>query len=133
MLQDRTALFIIWMIVPGVKTCPAMPGDYVVSLFSAAVIAAVGNIPFDATEMSMREFFESYKYSVRSVRLLTERDTNRPRGIGYIEFFDEATAQAVLRNMSKIQMGGRTLRIDQYDPGATVRARDARYNLWWWG
>ena len=66
----------------------------------------------------MREVFDQYKIAVRSVRLLTDRETNRPRGIAYVEFYDEASAQSVLRNMGKAEMGGRQLRIVPYEPGA---------------
>ncbi len=44
----------------------------------------VGNLSYDVTENEVRELFASYG-EVHSVKLITDRDTGRPRGFGFVE------------------------------------------------
>ena len=53
----------------------------------------VGNLAFSATEDEVRQVFETYR-DVASVRLLTDRDTGRPRGFGFVEMPDAREARA---------------------------------------
>lgn len=43
-------------------------------------------------------------------RIVTERDTGKPRGFGFIEFFDIPTAESAIRNLSGKDFKGRTIR-----------------------
>jgi len=71
----------------------------------------VGNLSFDATEEEVREFFEQHG-TVLAVRLVTDRDTGRPRGFGFVEMDDEdADKEAEATN--GVEFGGRTLRVDE--------------------
>ena len=47
----------------------------------------VGNLPFSASEDEVRELFEPFG-AVESVHLVTDRDTGRPRGFGFVEMED---------------------------------------------
>ena len=42
---------------------------------------------------------------------MTERDTGKPRGFGFVEFHDIATADSAIRNLSGTEFNGRTIRI----------------------
>ncbi|MCK4774340.1 MAG: RNA-binding protein, partial [Candidatus Krumholzibacteria bacterium] len=44
----------------------------------------VGNLPFDATQEAVRAAFEAHG-TVHDVSLVTDRDTGRPRGFGFVE------------------------------------------------
>ena len=44
-------------------------------------------------------------------RIVTERETGKPRGFGFIEFFDIPTAESAIRNLSGSELNGRTIRI----------------------
>ena len=44
----------------------------------------VGNLPFSATEQEIRDLFSEYG-EVASVSLITDRETGRPRGFGFVE------------------------------------------------
>jgi RNA recognition motif-containing protein len=43
-------------------------------------------------------------------RIVTERETGKPRGFGFVEFFDIATADSAIRNLSGLELSGRTIR-----------------------
>ncbi|PRW59679.1 cleavage stimulating factor 64-like [Chlorella sorokiniana] len=70
----------------------------------------VGNLSYDLTEQDVIEHF-SQVGPVKHVRIVTERDTGKPRGFGFIEFFDIPTAESAIRNLSGKEFKGRTIRI----------------------
>ncbi|MEJ2206333.1 MAG: RNA-binding protein, partial [Gemmatimonadota bacterium] len=45
----------------------------------------VGNLPFSADESAVRSLFEQNERTVAEVKLITDRDTGRPRGFGFVE------------------------------------------------
>ncbi|MBU0690683.1 RNA-binding protein [bacterium] len=69
----------------------------------------VGNFPFTATEDEIREMFSVYG-TVDSVELLTDRETGRPRGFGFIQMENYAEAMSKLDGKD---MGGRALRVNE--------------------
>jgi RNA recognition motif-containing protein len=71
----------------------------------------VGNLPFSATEEEIRELFEQHG-AVQSVRLITDRETGRPRGFGFVEMDDDA-AQTAIEALDGTDMGGRSLRVNE--------------------
>lgn len=44
-------------------------------------------------------------------RIVTERESGKPRGFGFVEFYDAATAESAIRNLSGTELNGRTMRI----------------------
>lgn len=50
-----------------------------------------------------------------------DRDTGKPKGFGFCEFADEATAHSAIRNLNKQDVGGRQLRVDYADRGAAAQ------------
>jgi RNA recognition motif-containing protein len=74
----------------------------------------VGNLPFNATEESVRELFSHYG-TVDSVNLITDRETGRPRGFGFVEMADEG-AVAAIAALDKQDFGGRALNVNEARP-----------------
>ena len=70
----------------------------------------VGNLPFSATETAVRELFEQHG-SVESVNLITDRDTGRPRGFGFVEMQDGG--EAAMSALNGIEMDGRNLTVNE--------------------
>ncbi len=66
----------------------------------------VGNLPYSATEDELRETFGEHG-TVESVSLITDRETGRPRGFGFVEM-DSA--------LDGKDMGGRSLRVNEARP-----------------
>lgn len=71
----------------------------------------VGNLPFSASEDELRELFATYG-NVDSVRLMTDRDTGRPRGFGFVTMSDTDAASAIQALDGK-DFGGRNLRVNE--------------------
>jgi RNA recognition motif-containing protein len=74
----------------------------------------VGNLPFTATTDEVTELFEQYG-SVESVNLVTDRDTGRPRGFGFVEM-DDAGGDKAIRALDGTAFGGRNLKINEARP-----------------
>eukprot|EP00050_Salpingoeca_kvevrii_P020581 m.100290 g.100290 ORF g.100290 m.100290 type:complete len:365 (+) comp8925_c0_seq2:2203-3297(+) len=71
----------------------------------------VGNIPYEATEEQLREVF-SQVGDVVHFRLMFDKDTGKPKGFGFCEYKDSATAESAMRNLNGHEFGGRQLRVD---------------------
>ncbi|HPF24941.1 MAG TPA: hypothetical protein PK159_00005, partial [Steroidobacteraceae bacterium] len=65
----------------------------------------VGNLPFSATQESLRELFAAHG-TVDSVSLITDRDTGQPRGFGFVEM-PAADAQRAMQTLNGQNFGGR--------------------------
>jgi len=74
----------------------------------------VGNLPFSVTEDELREMFERFG-EVQSVKLITDRETGRPRGFGFVEM-ENADADAAIKELNNTEMGGRMLKVNQSEP-----------------
>ncbi len=73
----------------------------------------VGNLPFTATDDEVRELFSEYG-AVTSVSLITDRETGRPRGFGFVEM--ESGADEAIQALANHSMGGRNLNINEARP-----------------
>ena len=73
----------------------------------------VGNLPFSATEQEVRNMFEEHG-TVNEVNLVTDRETGRPRGFGFVEMADGA--DEAIQALDKSDMGGRTLNVNEARP-----------------
>ncbi len=71
----------------------------------------VGNLPFSATEDSVRALFSKHG-TVEKVSLITDRDTGRPRGFGFVEMSSADAARAI-QALNGTDMGGRPLRVNE--------------------
>jgi RNA recognition motif-containing protein len=71
----------------------------------------VGNLPFSATEAEIRSLFEQHG-QVESVKIVTDRDTGRPRGFGFVDMPAD-DAQNAIQHMNGFEMNGRPLRVNE--------------------
>ena len=69
----------------------------------------VGNLPFSASENDVRDLFAQYG-EVHSVKLVSDRDTGRPRGFGFVEMDNADEAQQALDNYA---LDGRNLKVNE--------------------
>lgn len=79
----------------------------------------VGNLPFTASEDELRALFTSYG-AVESVRLITDRDSGKPRGFGFVEMADNEAARAI-QELNGKDFDGRALRINEAEPRTPKR------------
>src|ERR1700747_3081203 len=71
----------------------------------------VSTLPFSATDAEVRELFAQHG-TVESVSLITDRDTGRPRGFGFVEM-SRADASRAIQTLNGKQLGGRPLRVNE--------------------
>jgi RNA recognition motif-containing protein len=71
----------------------------------------VGNLPFTANETEVRDLFGQFG-AVESVSLITDRETGRPRGFGFVEM-SRADATSAIQSLNGKDMGGRPLRVNE--------------------
>jgi RNA recognition motif-containing protein len=71
----------------------------------------VGNLSFDTTEDSLRELFSKHG-TVESTRLISDRDTGRPRGFGFVEM-PNSDASRAMQALNGYELDGRTLRVNE--------------------
>jgi RNA recognition motif-containing protein len=71
----------------------------------------VGNLPWSTTEEELRQMFTEMG-EVQSVALITDRETGRSRGFGFVELDDEG-AQKAISELNGKDMGGRALRVNE--------------------
>jgi RNA recognition motif-containing protein len=74
----------------------------------------VGNLPYTANEDELRELFSQHG-EVVSVSLVTDRETGRPRGFGFVEMPADDADEAISALDGK-DMGGRALRVNEARP-----------------
>ncbi len=75
----------------------------------------VGNLPFSATDAEIQSLFEQHG-TVSRVNLITDRETGRPRGFGFVEMVDEAEGQAAIEALNGYEMSGRALTVNEARP-----------------
>ena len=68
----------------------------------------VGNLPFSATNDEVTDLFSEYG-EVESVHLVTDRDTGRPRGFGFVEM--TSGGDEAIEALNQYDMGGRSLKV----------------------
>ena len=81
----------------------------------------VGNMPWSATEIQIRDLFSAHG-TVNSVNVVTDRETGRARGFAFVEMEDGA--DAAIQALNGYDMGGRNLKVNEAQPKAP---RSPRY------
>jgi RNA recognition motif-containing protein len=75
----------------------------------------VGNFSFSMTENDLRELFTPFG-AVESVSLVTDRDTGRSRGFGFVEMTNDTEAAAAIAGLNGKDSGGRPLTVNEARP-----------------
>jgi RNA recognition motif-containing protein len=73
----------------------------------------VGNLPFSADESAVRSLFEQNQRKVEEVKLITDRDTGRPRGFGFVEMGSSEHAADAIRDLNGHTLDGRQLNVNE--------------------
>ena len=77
----------------------------------------VGNFSFSTTEADLREWFEPYG-AIDSATVVTDRDTGRSRGFGFVEMQNNSEADAAITALNGRDSGGRALTVNEARPKA---------------
>jgi len=75
----------------------------------------VGNLPHSTTETELRTLFETHG-AVEKITLVTDRDTGRSRGFGFVEMANVSEADKAIAALNGKELGGRTLTINEAKP-----------------
>ncbi len=70
---------------------------------------------FDTSEDDLRKAFEAHG-QVDSVNIITDRDTGRPKGFGFVEMSNETEARAAMDSLNDSDLQGRTLKVNEARP-----------------
>ena len=73
----------------------------------------VGNLPFSVDESTLRSLFEQNERTVEEVKLITDRDTGRPRGFGFVEMGSSEDADGAIRELDGYSLEGRALKVNE--------------------
>jgi RNA recognition motif-containing protein len=84
----------------------------------------VGNLPFSATEEAVRALFEKHG-TVEKIALITDRETGRPRGFGFVEMAN-ADASRAMSALNGTDFEGRSLKIDELDTAHYLVTKHSR-------
>ncbi len=75
----------------------------------------VGNLSFSTTEDELRQIFETYG-QVDRVSIMTDRDTGRSRGFGFVEMTSNEDGEKAIAGLNGSQLGGRTINVNEARP-----------------
>ena len=77
----------------------------------------VGNLDFNVSEDELRNLFGTYG-QVDRVTILTDRDTGRSRGFGFVEMTSAEDGEKAIAALNGSQLAGRTLNVNEARPKA---------------
>jgi len=75
----------------------------------------VANLPYSAQEHELKSAFEQYG-EVESAKIITDRETNRSRGFGFVEMPNDDEARAAIDGLNEADFGGRPLKVNEAKP-----------------
>ena len=86
----------------------------------------VANIPYKASEDELQELFEQHG-DVSSARIITDKETNRSRGFGFVEMTDSESAKQAIEELNGYNFLGKDLIVNEARP-KTDSPRTGGYN-----
>ena len=75
----------------------------------------VGNLSFQTTEGDITQAFSDFG-PVESVSIITDRDTGRSKGFGFVQMADQADADKAINALNGMEVGGRKLTVNEARP-----------------
>lgn len=76
----------------------------------------IGNVPYQASEQDLREWFSNVGVNADSVTLIRDSYTNQPRGFGFAEIGDDAEAERAIQELNGKEFLGRALVVNEARP-----------------
>ena len=84
----------------------------------------VGNLPWSIDDSGLEQVFAEHG-TVTSARVITDRQTNRSRGFGFVEMEDSSAADAAISELDGKENGGRNIRVNE---ALERKPRQNKYN-----
>src|ERR1700755_2179738 len=72
----------------------------------------VGSLPFKIEEADLKELFEAFG-EVNSVKIISDRETGRSKGFGFVEMADDEAAKKAIADLNGSEVGGRNIVVNQ--------------------
>ena len=82
----------------------------------------VSNLSFNVQDEDLREFFTPYG-EVTSAKIITDRETGRSRGFGFVEMSDDTAAKKAIAELDQASVDGRTVKVMEAKPKEDKPAR----------
>ena len=82
----------------------------------------IGNLPHEVTEAELRQEFEAYG-EVKSVNIITDRYSGRPKGFAFVEMATVSTGQAAIAGLNGKALKDQTLIVNAARPPSDSRGR----------
>jgi cold-inducible RNA-binding protein len=86
----------------------------------------VGNLSYETSEAGIRTAFEAHG-EVTSVNLITDRDSGRPKGFGFVEMGSAEEAQKAVAALDGTQLDGRSIKVNEAKPQEPRPPRSGGY------
>ncbi|MFC1932191.1 RNA recognition motif domain-containing protein [Chloroflexota bacterium] len=86
----------------------------------------VGNLPYEVTEQDLRQEFEAFG-GVDSVSIITDRDSGRPKGFGFVEMATKSEAEAAITGLNGKAIKERTIVVNEARPRTDNRGGGGSY------
>jgi RNA recognition motif-containing protein len=75
----------------------------------------IGNLPYSVDDQQLQEAFQAYG-AVASARVITDRETGRSKGFGFVEMEDDGAANDAVEKMNGQQLAGRAINVSEARP-----------------
>ena len=72
----------------------------------------VGNLSFETTEQELGDHFASIG-EVKSAKIITDRETGKPRGFGFVEMVNSADTPEAIKQLDGVSLSGRELKVNE--------------------
>ena len=77
----------------------------------------VGNLSFDTSESDLEQAFSQHG-EVEEVQIITDRDTGRSRGFGFVKMRDDNAGRTAIDQLNGTDLGGRNIVVNEAKPRA---------------
>lgn len=75
----------------------------------------VGNLPYTMTAEELKDLFSEYE-SVEDAKVITDRDSGRSRGFGFVDFSSDKDAEKAIKALNGHSMGDREIVVNEARP-----------------
>ena len=86
----------------------------------------VGNVSYDLTEKELEELFAEFG-SVSAARIITDRQSGRSKGFGFVEMDNKAEGEEAIKKLDGKEMNGRPLKVNEARPREERPRRRQQY------